>query len=66
MKQELNRCLGTMTGKYQLRPDAAPAQYGDARAFNNVKAEAAPDADPNGIDITDDDDDEEMEDVFPK
>lgn len=57
---------GTMTGKYQLKPEAAPAQYGDAGAFNNVKAEAAPDADPNGPDITDDDEDEEMEDVFPR
>ena len=57
---------GLMTGKYQLKPDAAPIQYGDAEAFNNVKAEAAPDADPNGPDITDDDEDEEMEDVFPR
>ncbi len=54
-----------MVGKYQLKPEAAPAQYGDAGAFNNVKAEVAPDADPNGPDITDDDD-EEMEDVLPR
>ena len=62
----LRDCVGTMTGKYQLKPEAAPAQYGDTVAFNNVKAEAAPDADPNGLDITDEDEDEEMEDVFPK
>ena len=57
---------GTMTGKYQLKPEAAPLQSSDAGAFINVKAEAAPDADPNGPDIVDEDDDEEMEDVFPQ
>ncbi|KAL6720686.1 hypothetical protein ACLMJK_002611 [Lecanora helva] len=57
---------GTMTGKYQIKPDAAPSQHGDAAVFNNVKAEAAPDADPNALDITEDDEDEEMEDVFPR
>lgn len=58
---------GPMTGKYQLKPEAAPVQFGGDGAFDNVKAEAAPDADPNGPDITDDDDDdEEMVDVFPK
>ena len=56
---------GTMTGKYQLKPEAAPTLYSDAKAFDNVKAEAAPDVDPNGLDITDDEDEEEMEDVFP-
>ena len=58
---------GPMTGKYQLKPEATSTRLGADGAFDDVKEEVAPDADPNGADITeDDDDDEEMEDVFPK
>lgn len=50
---------GTMTGKYQLKPE-----YTDAGTFDNVKAEAAPDMDSSALGMTEDDDDEEMEDVL--
>lgn len=55
---------GPMNGKYQLKTETE-ARYADPRAFDNVKAEAAPEADPDAPDITDDDDEEEMEDVLP-
>ena len=55
---------GSMIGKYQLKPESTAERY-DTGAFDhvNVKAEAAPDADPNAPDISDDFEDEEMEDV---
>ncbi len=52
---------GTMTGKYQLKSEYTNT---DAGTFDNVKAEAAPDMDPNALGMTEDDDDEEMEDVM--
>ena len=56
---------GPMIGKYQLRPESTAERF-DTGTFDNVnvKAEAAPDADPNAPDLTDDFEDEEMEDVL--
>lgn len=54
-----------MIGKYQLRPEVAEERYADTEAFDrvNIKEEAAPDADPDAPELTDDFEDEEMEDV---
>lgn len=46
---------GPMSGKYQLKPEFTNTGSG---AYDNVKAEAAPDM------TEDDDDDEDMEDVI--
>lgn len=52
---------GTMTGKYQLKPEYTNTDPG---TFDNVKAEAAPDMDPGVLGMVEDDEDEEMEDVL--
>lgn len=52
---------GTMTGKYQLKPEYTNT---DAGTFDNVKAEAAPDMELGMLGMAEDDEDEEMEDVL--
>jgi len=52
---------GTMTGKYQLKPEYTNT---DAGTFDNVKAEAAPEMDLGMLGMAEDDEDEEMEDVL--